>query len=218
MFKKWLICYNDHSLENEVNVFSMTLNDVNGVSLIALHCSHKCVALNTVFQSGWQMCHISIVLFIWYICWGTYMQRSVSKMTCLFFGNRESYICFNKQVEIYTSHLVLLHINSCTQISCFWNKWLITETLVFVWNCVISNEWWSTEIKGWLSIKPVLSLSNSFWTRVHTVVECFVQRACDFSLHGLIYNDTQSLYHSTSSLLSQMFSLYLIHISPCCLF
>ena len=92
-----------------------TLNDVNGVSLIALHCSHKCVALNTVFQSGWQMCHINIALFIWCICWGTYMQRSVPKMVCLFFGNRESYICFNKQVEIYTSHLVLLHINSCTQ-------------------------------------------------------------------------------------------------------
>ena len=135
----------------------------NGVSLIALHCSLKCVALNTVFQSGWQMCHINIVLFIWCICCGTYMQRSVSEMTCLFFGNRESYIYFNKQVEIYTSHLVLLHINSCTKISCFWNKWLITETLVFVWNCVISNKQYSTEIKAWLSIKPFMSLSNTLW-------------------------------------------------------
>ena len=102
--KKWLIYYNDHSFQNEENVLNMTLNDVNGVSLIALHCSHECVTLNTVFQSGWQMCHINIALFIWCICCYTHMQKSVSKMTCLFFGNSESYIHFNKQIEIHTSH------------------------------------------------------------------------------------------------------------------
>ena len=91
------------------------------------------------YNLGDKCVTLALFFFIWCICWGTYMQGSVPKMTCLFFGNRESYIYFNKQVEIYTSHLVLLHINSCTKISCFWNKWLITETLVFVWKCVTVN-------------------------------------------------------------------------------
>ena len=138
--KKWFIYYNDHSFQSEENVFKQDSEWCK----IEFHWLYFIVLMNVLhsilfYNLGDKCVTLTLFFFIWYICWGTYMQRSVPKMACLFWSS-SSYIYFNKQVEIYTSHLVLLHINNCTKISCFWNKWLITETLVFMWNCVIINE------------------------------------------------------------------------------
>ena len=148
----------------------------NGVSLIVLHflmnvlhsilfsnLGDKCVTLALLFSFD-----ASVVV---HTCKGVCQKWHASFET--------DQVTFISTIKLkYTQvTLVLLHINSCTQ-----NILLLKQMahhrkpLMLVWNCVISNKQYSTEIKVWLSIKPVLSLSNSFWTRVHTVVECFVQR------------------------------------------
>ena len=133
-----------------------------------------CLAIWVANVLHWH-CSFHLIQLLWYIHKKEWARNDAPLLGI----EKVTFISTNK-LKYTQVTLVLLHINSCTQISCFWNKWLITETLVFVWNYVISNEQFSTEIKAWLSIKPFCLCLIVFWMKVQFVVECFVQRTCDF--------------------------------------